>query len=88
MDQTNYQNPMNPAPESGSSYGPIIGIIIILAVIVFGALYFAGDRGTDQAMDSQVNSIEAQSNSDEISDIEADLEATNVESVDAELNSN
>lgn len=77
----------NVAPQNDSSAGPIIGAIIILAVIIFGALYFMGERGENQALENQVESIEAQSDSDETSAIEADLEATEVNNLDAELNS-
>lgn len=74
------------APQTGSSAGPIIGAIIILAVVIFGALYFMGEQG-DRALNSQVESIETQSDSDELADIEADLEATETNNLDAELNS-
>ena len=81
---------MNSAPvmpqESGSSAGPIIGAIIILAVIVFGALYFLGQREDSQALNNELNSISEQSSSDEAAAIEADLNSTEIDSLDAELN--
>jgi len=82
----NNTNNQQTNPEAGSSLGPIIGAIIILAVIVFGALFFWGERTEDQALENQVETIGTQSESDEVVDIEADLEATDVESVDYDLN--
>lgn len=79
-------NNVNVTPQQESSVGPIIGAIIILAVVVFGFLFFWGERGADQALESQIDTIETQSNSDETSSIEADLEATDVDNLDAELN--
>lgn len=79
-------NNVNVAPREESSAGPIIGAIIILAVVIFGFLFFWGERGDNQALENQVNTIEAQSNSDETSAIEADLNSTDVDSIDAELN--
>lgn len=79
-------NNVNAAPQSESSAGPIIGAIIILAVVLFGFLFFWGERGDNQALENQVNSIESQSNSDETADIEADLESTEIDNLDAELN--
>ncbi len=79
--------------DSEGSAGPMIGVIIILAVIVLGGLYFWGqrtDRGGDALNDdvtaAELEEIESQSSSDEVSSIEADLEATDIESLDAELN--
>ena len=70
--------------SSGGSSGLIIGVIVILAIIILGGLYFWSQRVdvTDQA----VESINTQSTSDEAAAIEADLNTTNVENLDAELN--
>lgn len=65
------------------SAGPIIGTIIILVVIVLGGLYFWGQRGDD--VDGTVESINVQSESDEIVDIEADLEDTDLDNLDLEV---
>ncbi len=76
-----------PGPqERGSSAGPIIGGIVILAVIIFGTLYFMGQREDSQATYEEVNSINAQSDSDTEASIEADLNATDIDNLDAELN--
>lgn len=78
---------------SEGSVGPMIGVIIILAVIVLGGLYFWGQRvdRSDNALNgddtvAELEQIESQSSSDEVSSIEADLEATDIDSLDAELN--
>ena len=72
-------------PGEGSA-GPIIGTIIILIVIVLGGLYFWSQRDdVVDGVDSQVESIETQSESDDVTSIEADLEATNVDGLGSEL---
>lgn len=80
-------DPNNPTPvanqEHGSSVGAVIGAIVVLALIVFGALYFMKDKGSVPEADQQLN---AQNSSDATADIEADLNATDVDSVDYDLN--
>lgn len=83
---TNPSTMQNMTPETGSSAGPIIGAIVILAVIVFGALYFLGQREDSAILNEELNSIRMQSDSDEAAAIEADLNATEIENLDAELN--
>jgi hypothetical protein len=72
------------------SVGPMIGIIIILAVIVLGGLYFWGQRTSEGVLEdntaAELEEIQSQSDSDEISSIEADLQSTDIENLDAELN--
>lgn len=80
------QDNVNPAVQSGSSAGPIIGAIVILAVIIFGALYFWGQREDTQALNEEINSIKEQSDSDDAASIEADLNSTDIDNLDAELN--
>ena len=80
---------MNGSQEG--SVGPIIGTIIILAVIVLGGFYFWGQRANNQVMDeAQVNQmvedITTQSQSDATADIEADLDSTEIDDLDKELN--
>ena len=79
------ENNQNVVQEAGSSVGPIIAGIVILAVIIFGALYFMGDREGNRALQDQLNTIDQQSESDATADIEADLNATDVENVDYKL---
>lgn len=73
------------------SAGPVIGTIIILAVIVLGGLYFWGQRAGNQVMEEAevgdvVSGIMTQSESDATLDIEADLKATNIDDIDSQLN--
>lgn len=78
-----------------NSVGPVVGLIIILAVIILGGLYFWGERNntgatdvtspTSAQEDADISAIEAQSSSDETSSIQADLENTNTENLDANL---
>lgn len=72
----------------GGSVGPIIGIILILAVIILGGLYFWSQRANEDAMmtNEAIETINTQNTSDETTVIEADLNATDVENLDAELN--
>ena len=69
--------------NSGGSAGPVIGIIVILAIIILGGLYFWGQGGSDT---TTVEEINTESTSDDTASIEADLEDTNIEDVDSELN--
>ena len=85
-------NSPSPAPAGEGSLGPIIGTIIILAVIVLGGLYFWGQRSDkaplpaeDNTAQVEVESIIDQSSSDETAAIEADLESTDIDNLDAEL---
>jgi len=83
---------MNNAPTpSGSSVGPVIGIIIILVVIILAGLYFWGQKDMDTEIEetnttASTESITVQSQSDETDSIENDLNNTEIESLDAELN--
>ena len=81
--QTN--NPVIQGPEKSGAAGPIIAVVVILAVVLVGALYFWGQRTQDAVMEQNVESIEEQSASDETSSIEADLNSTDVDNIDAEL---
>ena len=74
--------------EDGGSAGPIIGGIVILAIIVLGGLYFWGQRADDSdvLIDDDLNSINIQGETDDTNSIEADLDATDVENLDSEIN--
>lgn len=88
----NPTNPMGPSMESPkeSSVGPVIGTIIILAVIVLGGLYFWNQRGErvmdETELNTVINEISTQSQSDDTASIDADLKATDVDNLDQELN--
>lgn len=98
MDENANVNNMNMNGDTGpnmtesneGSAGPVIGTIIILAVIVLGGLYFWGQRASNQALtpeqvQEQVNTIQDQSASDAPADIEADLNATDINNIDSQL---
>ncbi|MFA7216497.1 MAG: hypothetical protein WC095_00725 [Candidatus Paceibacterota bacterium] len=88
--------------ENKSSIGSIIGTIIIIALIILGGLYFWGkkiensrnaqeltseDVMTDEEIAAESDSIKQTNSSDSIQSIETDLSATNIDNIDAELNS-
>lgn len=76
-----------------SSTGPAIGIILIIAIIVIGGLYFWSQReknnsvenGTQQ--DQTTQELQKQSSSDDVNSIEADLQATNLNNLGTEVDS-
>jgi len=73
--------------ENGSPAGPVIGIIVILAIIILGGLYFWSQREvSDTNLEGVIDDINMQSDADDASSIEADLDATDIENLDAELN--
>jgi len=75
--------------DTDKSYGPVIGLIIIILIIALGSVYFLGQRSdkmNDKIDSTQMEQITTQSNSDEIADIEADLNSTEFSDLDAELN--
>lgn len=87
--------------ETKTSVGSIIGIIIIIALIVLGGLYFWGKRieesknlPTNTVVNETVqltpeqqeaNAIKSMGTSDELKSIETDLKTTNLDNLDAEL---
>ena len=88
------QNNVNVDKEGGGSIGPIIGIIVILAIIIFGGLYFWSQReggvedgvATEAEAGAVIETINIQSESDDTTSIENDLDATNIDNLDSELN--
>ena len=87
----------NGSPASNRSVGPVIGLIIILAIILIGGIYFWSSRMNsktnitpDNNPNPAINSGESvspeailnQSSSDETSAIEADLNAFNESDID------
>lgn len=90
-------NPSQMPPMQGNvekkSAGPLVAVIIILALIIIGGLYFLKTRsnqnmyapsaetaGTNE--DSITASLNQQGASDELNSIEADLNATNLDNLD------
>lgn len=59
------QENTNMSDQNGSSAGPIIGTIVILAVIVFGAIYFWGEKGEEVMPEAEENAaMEAELNTE------------------------
>ncbi len=81
------QNNVNPAEKNGSA-GPIIAVIIILALVILGGLYFWDQRGDRNEIinDDVLEAINTQSELDDAASIEADLDATDVDNLDSEIN--
>lgn len=80
-----------------TQWGPIIGIIIIIGLLVIGGVYYWKEKGpalnstsgpsADEIraeQDSVSTAFGVQSESSALSAIEADLNATNLEGIDAE----
>ena len=91
----NDQNQAAPAAAPKKSFGPVIGIIIIVLVLILGGLYLWGEKlneggyglGTEntEEADAQTTALSEQSSSDTAASIEADLNATNLDGLDAGL---
>jgi|SRR3989344_6616143 len=85
----NQMPPMQGQIDNKKSIAPLLSVIVILALIVVGGLYFLKERSaqetyvppTDQS-DSITTSLNQQSSADDLSSIEADLNATNVDNLD------
>jgi hypothetical protein len=68
METVPNQNPVNMTPEAPKkSFGPLIGIVIIIIVLAIGAFYFWGAKVTED------NNLPPVSSSDEVSSLETDL---------------
>jgi len=102
-EQNNVPNPQQEVPqmtnttptttslEKKSSWGPVIGLVIILALIIIGGLYFlmqdqnVPENPEANNSEQDLNDLRSQSSSDSLAEIEADLESTNLDNLDAEL---
>lgn len=85
----NQMPPMQTNMETDSSKGPLIAVIIILALIIIGGLYFLKERNSQitempvvPQRDQMAESLKVQGTSDDISSIEADLNSTNIDNLD------
>jgi len=83
-------------PTSEKSYGPLVGIIVIVIILILAGFYFWGGSLADRAEEAplQDNTEEVSkttevgaplSESDEIGDLEAELNGTDLDNLDAEL---
>jgi hypothetical protein len=85
-------NPNQMPPIQGDmnnkSAGPLVAVIIILALIIIGGLYFLKERSSQntyvpsQTGDTVTQSLNTQSGSDDLKSIEADLNATDINNLD------
>lgn len=77
METTPNQAPISPIPESPKkSFGPLIGIVIIIIVLAVGAFYFWGEK---LVVDNDLPPV---SQSDEVNSIESDLSAQSDTNID------
>lgn len=86
-------NPSQMPPMQGNvekkSAGPLVAVIIILALIIIGGLYFLKTRSNqnmyvpaETTEDSVTASLNQQGTTDDLSSIEADLNATDLNNLD------
>ncbi len=74
-----------PGGESKKSFGPLIGVVIIIIVLLLGAFYIWGgklsvnDKDVAQTVETEVAPV---SSSDEVNAIESDLTAGGVSEID------
>lgn len=74
--------PVTPeTPKAKTSYGTLLGLLVIVAIIVIGALYFLNERVSD----SSGTSLQEQSTSTEPDAIQADLEAGSPDEFEKDL---
>lgn len=79
--------PIDRTEPEKKSLGPLIAVIIILALIVVGGLYFLKERSSYTpaipASETDItDSLRAQSDSDSLDAIEADLEYETFDNID------
>lgn len=81
------QTPETPKPAP--SYGGVLAIVLVLALIVVGAFYIWGERISETGLTPEeqeyVESLETQNDSTDPSSIEGDLEAQSNEDFEREL---
>lgn len=84
-------NDINKNPESA---GPVLGIIIIIALLVVGGMFVLANRlavpaltadEIETAPDATTDALGTQATSTDLESIEADVNNTNLSNLDAEL---
>ena len=77
--------PTEPETPQEKKYGPLLGIIIIVTLLIAGGLYLANMelRNRNATEDARLESLQQQGNTDDLTSIEADLEATELDSLDS-----
>jgi len=83
------QMPPLTANSNKKPVGPLISVIVILAIIIIGGLYFLKERANQpvyapsvENQDEVAQSLNTQGSSDDLNSIESDLKSTNVENID------
>ena len=82
------QMPGVPNQTEKKSVGPLIAVIVILALIIIGGLYFLKERASQPVYtpstttDNVTASLNQQSSSDDLNSIEKDLNNTDVNNLD------
>lgn len=72
--------------KTPTSWGAVIGVLLVLALIIVGAFYFWGKRVSETAANTEaLEALQTQSDSTETEAIQADLEAQTPDEFDAEL---
>lgn len=86
-----------PQTEEGSHMGPVIGTVIIIAILIFGGLYFWGAQINEQNLEDiteedvlpagggDVQTNDDLSNSDEPAAIEEDFNDTDLQQLEADF---
>lgn len=95
MEPSDIKNKVRNNHGEDISFGPIIAIIIIVALLIMGGLYVWKKvmpaenifRQSGMTVDPVINSFAKQGSSDEISEIRRDLSATSIEALDQGLDS-
>jgi hypothetical protein len=85
----NQMPPIQSQPAK-KSIGPLVAVVIILALIIVGGLYFLKQRASQPVYtppavttsDAMIDSLSKQGNTDDLNSIESDLNATDVNSID------
>lgn len=93
-ENTNEPMPTMPPVSGERSVGPAIGIIVIIAVIVLGGLYFWGQRAEREKATPAQTEATTSNQTSQTSGADADIQAMNtqsssddVSSIEADLNS-
>lgn len=83
------QMPPMPSQAEKKSMGPLVAVIIILALIIIGGLYFLKTRSAQktyvppiEVKDDVTTNLKTQGATDNLDSIEADLNATNLNNLD------
>ncbi|HVT75341.1 MAG TPA: hypothetical protein VHD69_02940 [Candidatus Paceibacterota bacterium] len=60
--------------EAKKSTGPIIGIIVVVALVIIGALYLWGGKLSGSAMTEGESTVSPVSSSDDLDSLQSDLQ--------------